>query len=181
MPISALASVSCLHSRRQHISDQQHLPGQRDISEKLCLKMQKLTLFRSRDPGAFVRETFALAAGEWVDGVLFSAGWQQLRLRTADLHLYAGPGSMRSQLHRINEHKERSSLCGCTGIVNAPRQLAGEVWPLGSSASSGAFDLCAPAALTVTLVVKSVTESFSGCGKMDCHEDESLSQQYNQS
>lgn len=108
VPISAIVSVSCLHSRRQHISDLQHLPGQRNISEKLCLKMQKLKLFRSRDPGAFVRETFALAAGEWVEGVLFSAGWQQLRLRTADLHLYAGPGSMRSQLHRINEHKERS-------------------------------------------------------------------------
>lgn len=70
--------------------------------------MQKLRLFRSRNPGAFARETFARAAGEWADGFLLAAVWSCLH--RADLNLYAGPASSGSWLRRTDERKERGRL-----------------------------------------------------------------------
>ena len=113
VPVSVPSAHCCLLPAgwgRQRCSDLRHHPSGRDVLKdwQLCLKMQKLRLFRSRNPGACARETFALAAGEWADGFLLAAArsW----LRRADLHLYAGPASLGCRLRRIDEHKERDCL-----------------------------------------------------------------------
>lgn len=139
----------------QRCSGLRHHPGGRDIFKdwQLCLKMQKLRLFGSRNPEAFARGTLALAAGAWADGVSLAAA--QSWLRRVGPHLHAGPASHGPRLRRADEHEER----GCRDTGEHPEAAGGGgVWPPACGTAGRAFDLHVPAALTVTLAVKFVTK-----------------------
>lgn len=101
-----------------------HCPGGRDSFKdwQLHLKMQILRLFNGRNPGAFARVTFTLAAGEWADGFLLA--------------------SAQSCLYRVDPSPASLGL-GCAGLMTIKSVAACLLWLPGR--------VCTPRQLSVGL------------------------------